>query len=126
MNTHNSVRSTMAVLAENLFAPAIPAIEASASRATENDEVRNDISGPSGESLDVRAQELDSDEKALGFKHVTTLRVNRLSPGQTDHNPPLKGTYRYTRQLFDKNGPLQSRPTKLLNHPDPLQMWQKL
>ena len=77
----------MAVLAENLFVLAIPAIEASASRAAENDGVRNDIIRPSGESLGVPAEWFDGQGKALGSKHVTTLRVNRLSPVQTDHSP---------------------------------------
>jgi hypothetical protein len=37
---------------------------------------------------------------------------------------PVKETYRYTHQQSDKASPLQSLPTKHLNHPDPLQMWQ--
>jgi hypothetical protein len=69
----------------------------------------------------------DDEQKTAELRHVTTLRVKAtFSPVKTDHDPLLTGTHRYARQLFDKNGPLQSLPTKPLNHPDPLQMWRNL
>jgi hypothetical protein len=78
------------------------------------EEMAEIIAGPSGESLGTP-----------DFRHVTTLRVKApFHPPKRTPLPPLKGTHRYTRQLFEKNGPLQSLPTKLLNHPDKLQMWQ--
>ena len=71
------------------------------------------IAQPLGEGRRSEARYHPSGESAFHPPKRTTV-------------PPLKGTYRYARQLFDKNGPLQSLPTKLLNHPDPLQMWQNL
>jgi hypothetical protein len=66
-----------------------------------------------GESRAPRAEAFDSGEKGPEFRHVTTLRVNALFHPRKRTTAPAHGAHRYTRQLFDKDGPLQSLPTKL-------------
>jgi hypothetical protein len=74
----------------------------------------------------VPAEDLGNDGTAPDLRHVTTLRVKAPFTRPNGPQSPLKGTHRYARQLFDKNGPLQSLPTKLFSHPDPSQLRQTL
>jgi len=63
-------------------------------------------------------------EDRAGLRHVTTLWVKSHFHPPNGPQSPLKGDVSVQCQLFGKNGPLQSLPTTLLNHPEPSQMWQ--
>jgi hypothetical protein len=66
------------------------------------------------------------EQKTADIGHTTAVRVKAPLHPPKRTTVPAQGDASVRAQLFDKNGPLQSLPTKAINHPDPLQMWQNL
>jgi hypothetical protein len=73
----------------------------------------------------VPAGEFDGNAGVSELRHVTTLWVNRLYTQRKRTQIPTQGDVSVFASVVRLEGPLRSLPTKLLKHPDRLQLRQE-